>query len=445
MTEMNPFKKWVLFPAVILLCLSANCGILAWAGPGTIPLLVICGLAANVLPLLAGPSGVNKRLRILAHGDGCLKLFLISTAVSVMVQLVLAAFYLFSNPLLWLLSVLVCTCVLALTFWNGIIAVYCTSVQLGIKLRVIGIICGWIPIANLIALWKILKTISAEIRFEAEKEALDQSRQAAQICKTKYPILLVHGVFFRDSRFFNYWGRIPEALTKNGADIFYGNQPSAASVADCAQALTERIQEILRQTGSDKINIIAHSKGGLDCRYAMAFCGAAPYVASLTTINTPHRGCKFADYLLNMIPQSAQLQVAETYNKALQKLGESDADFMAAVNDLTSVRCLELDKAMPMPDGVFCRSVGSKLNRASGGKFPLNFTYHLVCYFDGANDGLVGEESFQWGPNYTFLQTEWPSGISHGDMIDLNRYNLPGFDVREFYVHLVNDLRQRGL
>ena len=30
-------------------------------------------------------------------------------------------------------------------------------------------------------------------------------------------------------------------------------------------------------------------------------------------------------------------------------------------------------------------------------------------------------------------------------MIDLNRYNLPGFDVREFYVHLVNDLRQRGL
>ena len=442
---MTSAKNWVLFPAVILLCLSANCGIWAWAVPGTIPLWVLCGLAANVLPVLTGSSGVSKRLCVLIHGYGCLKLFLISTAISIVIQMVLAAYYLFFHPLLWLMSVLVCVSVLALTFWNGIITVYCTSVQLGIKLRVTGIICGWIPIAHLIALWKIMKTVSAEIRFETAKEALDQSRHAAQICKTKYPIVLVHGVFFRDSKLLNYWGRIPEALIKNGADIFYGNQPSAASVADCAQALTERIQEILRQTGSEKVNIIAHSKGGLDCRYAMAFCGAAPYVASLTTINTPHRGCKFADYLLNVIPQPAQQQVAATYNKTLQKLGERDADFLAAVNDLTSARCLELDKAMPMPQDVFCRSVGSKLNRASGGKFPLHFTYHLVHYFDGANDGLVGEESFQWGSDYTFLQTEWPSGISHGDMIDLNRYNLPGFDVREFYVHLVNDLRQRGL
>jgi triacylglycerol lipase len=43
------------------------------------------------------------------------------------------------------------------------------------------------------------------------------------------------------------------------------------------------------------------------------------------------------------------------------------------------------------------------------------------------------------------LEASGPEGISHGDMIDLNRYNLPGFDVREFYVQLVADLRQRGL
>ena len=36
---------------------------------------------------------------------------------------------------------------------------------------------------------------------------------------------------------------------------------------------------------------------------------------------------------------------------------------------------------------------GSKLNRASGGKFPLNFSYNLVKYFDGENDGLVSENS----------------------------------------------------
>ena len=35
-------------------------------------------------------------------------------------------------------------------------------------------------------------------------------------------------------------------------------------------------------------------------------------------------------------------------------------------------------------------------------------------------------------------------GISHGDMIDLFRENIDGFDVREFYVDLVKDLKNKG-
>ncbi|MGN0374887.1 MAG: hypothetical protein ACI4EN_05245 [Butyrivibrio sp.] len=43
-----------------------------------------------------------------------------------------------------------------------------------------------------------------------------------------------------------------------------------------------------------------------------------------------------------------------------------------------------------------------------------------------------------------FLSTNGKRGISHGDMIDLNRENIPGFDVREWYVQLVADLKNRG-
>lgn len=100
---------------------------------------------------------------------------------------------------------------------------------------------------------------------------------------------------------------------------------------------------------------------------------------------------------------------------------------------------------MKAPEGVFCQSVGSKLNKASGGRFPLNFSYNLVKYFDGPNDGLVSEDSFSWGEKYTFLKTDGKRGISHGDMIDLNRENIPGFDVREFYVGLTAELKERGL
>ena len=93
---------------------------------------------------------------------------------------------------------------------------------------------------------------------------------------------------------------------------------------------------------------------------------------------------------------------------------------------------------------VLYQSVGSKLNKAGGGRFPLNFTYHLAKYFDGANDGLVGEKSFPWGETFQMLTVNGTRGISHGDMIDLNRENIPEFDIREFYVQLVAKLKQGG-
>jgi triacylglycerol lipase len=36
---------------------------------------------------------------------------------------------------------------------------------------------------------------------------------------------------------------------------------------------------VLSQTGAQKVNIIAHSKGGLDCRYAIANLGLEDKVA----------------------------------------------------------------------------------------------------------------------------------------------------------------------
>ena len=79
------------------------------------------------------------------------------------------------------------------------------------------------------------------------------------------------------------------------------------------------------------------------------------------------------------------------------------------------------------------------------GQFPLNLSYRYVKNFDGENDGLVGESSFAWGEKYTLLRSRGTRGISHGDVIDLNRENIEEFDVREFYVGLVEELKGRGL
>ena len=75
----------------------------------------------------------------------------------------------------------------------------------------------------------------------------------------------------------------------------------------------------------------------------------------------------------------------------------------------------------------------------------MNVAYPIVRFFDGPNDGLVSETSFAFGEKYTLLTPKGDRGISHGDMIDLNRENIEDFDVREFYVGLVEELKGRGL
>ncbi len=387
----------------------------------------------------------RKSLKICCHGTVLLVSFYISIIVSAICQIVIAIKTIPNNYMLFVWSLVFCVCVNFVIFWNGIICVYLTSTQLGIKIRVIGIICGMIPIANLIALFFIIKTTATECLFEIKKEQINRQRSNQKICSTKYPILLVHGVFFRDTKYFNYWGRIPKELETNGATIFYGNHHSASSIADSAAELKSRIIEILSETGAEKVNIIAHSKGGLDCRYAISKLGISDKVASLTTINTPHKGCLFADYLLSKIPSNTKNKVANAYNLTLKKFGEPNPDFLAAVNDLTDSACKQLNTEMPTPQGIYCQSVGSVLTKATSGKFPLNLSYNLVKFFSGENDGLVSEESFKWGENYTLLRTSEKRGISHGDMIDLNRQNFKGFDVREFYVNLVSVLKNKGL
>lgn len=406
--------------------------------------------AINMVPAFYTMKIQNKRLRICGNGCELLYIFLISMTgiIAFHISAIIFRFSVLNELDSWkdwvshISLIIFAECIV---FWNGILRVYFTSAQLGVKWRVIGIVCGWIPIAHLIALGKIIQIAEAEVQVENGKILKGQERAANKICATKYPIIMVHGVFFRDFRYFNYWGRIPKELEKNGATIYYGNQESAASVATCGQQLAERIKSIVKETSCGKVNIIAHSKGGLDSRYAISVLGLEDYVASLTTINTPHRGCEFADYLLSKVPEGQKQAIANTYNTALKKMGDENPDFLAAVTDLTALACEKMNEKVMDSPKVYYQSVGSKLNVARGGRFPLNLTHLFVKYFDGNNDGLVGEKSFPWGENYRFLTVKGKRGISHGDMIDLNRENFQEFDIREFYVQLVAGLKQRGL
>jgi triacylglycerol lipase len=348
------------------------------------------------------------------------------------------------SPSLYILNALVATICLSMLLLNGLIRIFTTSSQTGIKLRLLLIFLWWLPIVNLFLLRKFCGIAAKEYVYETTKDQRNAQRAQDKICQTKYPILLVHGIFFRDWKAFNYWGRIPKELITNGATIFYGNQQSTAAVPISAAEIRERILQIIAETGAKKVNIIAHSKGGIDSRYAISKLGMGQYVASLTTINTPHFGCNYARRLMAKLPDKAIKSIGGQYEKLFSKLGDTDPDFMSGLVDLTDQACAKLNDEAPNMPGVYYQSVGSRMTSRASASFPLNLGYLMIKPMEGENDGLVATSSMVWGNYLGLLTTKGKQGISHGDMIDLTRKNIDGFDVCEFYVDLVNQLKHKG-
>lgn len=430
-----------------VILLTSNLSVLYLSSlPLIVKLLISVALLAAFIYVNIKPgrySAKNRRLRVLFGGGDLLLLFLCTSLVTAAAFLYTA--FAVSSSVGFLITYGVTAVLLeAAVFWNGMLRVYATSVQLGIKWRVLGAVFGMIPVLNLIFLVKIITVTREEALFETAKEKLNDARKSEKICETKYPVLLVHGVFFRDSKLLNYWGRIPKELADNGARVYYTYQQSALSVEESAAEIKKRIDELCAETGAQKVNIIAHSKGGLDARYAISRLGANEKTASLTTINTPHRGCVFVDRLFDTVSKETRDRIAAVYNAALKKLGDTSPDFISAVTSLKSSVCEVFDKDINDMPNLLYQSVGSKAKNAHGGKFPLNISYPLVKRFDGENDGLVAVTSMAHG-DFTLVTVSGKRGVTHADMIDLNRENIKGFDVREFYVSLVSDLKRRGL
>ncbi|MCP1109854.1 esterase/lipase family protein [Ohessyouella blattaphilus] len=404
-------------------------------------------LAFSVLPerfSVRDLKYMTLRMKVLYGGCELLTAF----GYGFMIELVFYVILLIVGNLPWrllLANALVFLVLFLLLEMQGIFRLLLLSKQIKVGKKLMVMFFWWIPIFNIYIIRKVTRIARIECEVESHIAQMDAARAENQVCQTKYPILMVHGVFFRDWQYFNYWGRIPKELIKNGANVYYGKQESALAVKESAKELSAQIEQILEETGAPKLNIIAHSKGGLDSRYAISMYGMHEKVASLTTINTPHYGCKWADILLGKLPLSVVKKVAKTYNKMFKKLGDAHPDFIGAVEDLTEERALVFNQeVMDMP-GVLYQSVMSKMNSPKSAGFPLSLTYRIINMLQKVeNDGLVPITSAKWGEYLGDVVVSGRRGISHGDMIDLFRENIAGFEVRNFYVDLIKDLKSKG-
>ena len=176
----------------------------------------------------------------------------------------------------------------------------------------------------------------------------------------KYPVVLVHGIVAHDRwKIINFWGRIPKILEEKGIQVFLGNTDSWGDCDSNARILKSTIEKILLETKTEKVNIIAHSKGGIDSRYLIWKHDFEDKIASLTTISTPHHGSELADLIYNQ--KIFHSKIAKKALDIFGKLyGDINPDLYNVNYQLTTNRMKEFNESIGINDKVYYKNMHNK-------------------------------------------------------------------------------------
>ncbi|MFJ2709892.1 esterase/lipase family protein [Pseudomonas sp. NPDC087346] len=250
---------------------------------------------------------------------------------------------------------------------------------------------------------------------------------------TRYPILLVHGLFgFDRIGRFELFHDVKQALRDADCQVFV---PQLSAVHDNevrGQQLLNQIERVLEGTGASKVNLIGHSQGALTCRYAAAL--EPLKVASVTSVSGPNHGSELADSLRKALvpgrlPEHVAEELATHFAQWISLLSGRPAlpqNAVAALNALTTESVGQFNQKYPQ--GLPSVWGGQGAEQVNGVHYyswsgtlqadlitnlrPLD-PVHGVCralssHFvidEGQNDGFVGRYSSHLG---TVIRSDYP-------------------------------------
>jgi triacylglycerol lipase len=130
------------------------------------------------------------------------------------------------------------------------------------------------------------------------------------------PVLLIHG-YAEDAAIWKKWEGM---LRKDGIQFFSvtfkDSDDKCGSAEQHAKELEKRVQDIKHQSGAQKLNIVGHSKGGLDARVFLDITDTKD-VANLIMIGTPNAGSPVAETNDACAPAVFDLRPGANATKAL--------------------------------------------------------------------------------------------------------------------------------
>jgi triacylglycerol lipase len=210
------------------------------------------------------------------------------------------------------------------------------------------------------------------------------------------PVVLVHGLFGFDrlgvpGARFDYFRGIAKHLESLGCHAHAVRLPAAASVPERARELVSAIEALPHE----RIDLIAHSLGGLDARYALSQLGLARRVRALVTVGTPHRGSPLADLALKG-PLDWARRIISALGVPLEALEWLSTDALAAFNA----------HVLDVPGVRYACVVGGMHREDSHIPLALVPAHAYLRRVAGPNDGIVPIASQYWGETLAEIEAD---------------------------------------
>lgn len=204
-------------------------------------------------------------------------------------------------------------------------------------------------------------------------------------------IVFVHGLLGFSSfsilgKKVHYFRNLHSGLQDSTRQIFFPELPATGYIEDRARVLAN----FLTRIRVDRIDLIAHSMGGLDCRYLIDQLDPMHRVRSLTTIATPHHGSPLATWTI----ERSDMCFRWMYSISTP-----------AVHDLTPEACVRFNRKIGDREDVRYCSYASMRSPADM-MFILRPWGRMIAADSGDNDGMVSVASAQWGEFRGVLQAD---------------------------------------
>ena len=286
---------------------------------------------------------------------------------------------------------------------------------------------------------------------------------AKNFAQTKYPIVLVHGMYGFDSilGIVDYFYKIPYKLKKHGADVHVARITSLGKTELRGEQLLEQVENIIALTGRAKVHLIGHSHGVPTARYVASV--RPDLVASVLGVAGPNHGSAVADLVVDNINDEGPLgKIAGTIATSLAKIisflsttrSPGQEDFWASINALSTHEAARFNRihqtalSSNCQDGPEMDSDGVRYFSMGGDRAmtsildPLDLpflTTKKLAFKDQKADGLVSICSSRLGKS---LRKQYP--MNHLDFINhVLTFGAKG--IESIYINYANHLRSLSL